>query len=852
MSNRSDLTPRFDNRFLTFRENFTTKQHLLSFHDDLTALGRLTGAGFQETLRSHESQSIQTERLHGAVARHAAESLGQQREMGHLLREAVGGIDRVADGVGRVEEAQWQTVGAVQENTSVTRRGFDGVNRRLEDVYWAVGTSAELNARGQREIAQELRGGFGLLSGQLGGIAHGITDMRGVLEQISNTSDDLLWTVEEGFVAMVEGQQEIACILENGFESLAYEFHWGLARIAHQLELNREVFWLAVQKLDQILHTLRNPRQTQANEYRRQAEDNIRNGLWDEAVRYLRLSLKEWDQDYLSHYHLARTLWFQRGEWEIPLEHFRLAARYAGTPSADRHQLYFAAMACIHGSLLWRMDADTYPEKAIESNRMAYNASERAMSLRPDLLMVRVEHVANCMRVGEVKEAFAIIDSEAAKAPSNLDAYLINLDLKAFPQVALYIHRHKNRIRWASEQAEIGRLNEERRRQVEQRRAEEERRERAEAEARARAEEERAAAEARRLHEEAAARDQAEAARQVEEERQRRIADGPRLAAMEESALRLTHLYTRLETNTWRADVSNYLIVFHPVRNDVLVVKNGVSTFLWKLDQYWRPSREAKKLIDGANFCVFSPGGSEIVAVTGSSIGCFDSESGMILHTLIDSNTGIRAIDISPDERRMVTIGSSVTLWNWQHRVPTRDIPLNAIGVTAVRYSRDGSKLVFLRLDSVSIYDSSTYEELRTVALPGNLIEGIFSRELSYILCAHSSTELSLVSGEHVLWSTSWRSPITAVALSEINQVAITGHSDGWLVIWDLKTGQMLRMLMEHGPVTAITNISISPDHRIVAVGETADKKPSDSRWDNALNSYSPITSRIHVWSWPR
>src|SRR5206468_9277029 len=81
-------------------------------------------------------------------------------------------------------------------------------------------------------------------------------------------------------------------------------FHWGLARIAHEMELNRAIY-------QDIRKGILYPAATQGREYRERAETALENGWWDEAVTNLQRALAENPMDFLAHYHLGHVLWFQ-------------------------------------------------------------------------------------------------------------------------------------------------------------------------------------------------------------------------------------------------------------------------------------------------------------------------------------------------------------------------------------------------------------------------------------------------------------------------------------------------------------------------------------------------------------
>src|SRR5204862_8316405 len=139
------------------------------------------------------------------------------------------------------------------------------------------------------------------------------------------------------------------------------------------------------------------------------------------------------------------VLWFQHGHWDAALEQSQLAAKYSDTKRTDDNRRYYAAIAYVHISLLWRMHAEAYPGDAAEANRKAYDATKRALELQPELSMARVEHVANAVRYRGAAgadgstEARQLIRADARQDKSLLRAYRVNPDLKRFPEVADWV-----------------------------------------------------------------------------------------------------------------------------------------------------------------------------------------------------------------------------------------------------------------------------------------------------------------------------------------------------------------------------------------------------------------------------
>ncbi|MFX0018017.1 MAG: WD40 repeat domain-containing protein [Promethearchaeota archaeon] len=58
---------------------------------------------------------------------------------------------------------------------------------------------------------------------------------------------------------------------------------------------------------------------------------------------------------------------------------------------------------------------------------------------------------------------------------------------------------------------------------------------------------------------------------------------------------------------------------------------------------------------------------------------------------------------------------------------------------------------------------------------------------------------------------------VLSVAISPDSNYVISGSFDGKIIIWDLKTGEIIRTLAEHR--REVNSISISPDCKYIASG---------------------------------
>jgi tetratricopeptide (TPR) repeat protein len=188
------------------------------------------------------------------------------------------------------------------------------------------------------------------------------------------------------------------------------------------MEQDREVY-------RDILHTLQTPLATVALELRKRAETALTNGWWEDAVDDLSESLQNNRYDYLAHLQIGRVLWFQYGHWQPAMEQFELAPRYGDAANAGQAQRYYAALALIHMSLLWRMDGSE------EALRQALSACARAWELAPDVDAVIIEYVLLLCLHRQDDRVDAVLRRAFLSRESRVTAYPRHPDLSDQPPV---------------------------------------------------------------------------------------------------------------------------------------------------------------------------------------------------------------------------------------------------------------------------------------------------------------------------------------------------------------------------------------------------------------------------------
>lgn len=118
-------------------------------------------------------------------------------------------------------------------------------------------------------------------------------DVAGHLEDIEYTLDEIAEIQERGF-------EEIRLELESGFQRLATILEWGFSALNWRLLQITDI-------LKSIDHTLKNPNLTQANEWRKMAEELRKRGVLDESKEFFLKALEINRLDYRIYTGLAQT-----------------------------------------------------------------------------------------------------------------------------------------------------------------------------------------------------------------------------------------------------------------------------------------------------------------------------------------------------------------------------------------------------------------------------------------------------------------------------------------------------------------------------------------------------------------
>lgn len=233
----------------------------------------------------------------------------------------------------------------------------------------------------------------------------------------------------------------------------------------------------------------------------------------------------------------------------------------------------------------------------------------------------------------------------------------------------------------------------------------------------------------------------------------------------------------------------------------------------------------------GAITCVaFSPDG--LTALSGSvdtTLKWWDLESANVIETF-PSDDAVNCIAFSPDGRAALS-GSAdhtLTLWDLKTRKRVRQFPGHAFPVTAVAFAPDGQSAFSIAEDhTLKKWDLVTGNETPVPeadrAGEGNFAPAGVSRATvtAAAFSGDASTALSGGSdGSLVLWDLTRANPVgrfsgytravASVALSPVGRLALVGSADDTLALWDLRGDQEIRTFSRH--TYGVTSVVFCPD----------------------------------------
>jgi len=197
----------------------------------------------------------------------------------------------------------------------------------------------------------------------------------------------------------------------------------------------------------------------------------------------------------------------------------------------------------------------------------------------------------------------------------------------------------------------------------------------------------------------------------------------------------------------------------------------------------------------------FSPDGN--IVATGSSdrtIRIWDSKTGSLLKTLVGHDRTVTSIAFRRDVSVLVSGSKDDTLRIWDVASgetvrTTAAFTPGVSGIASVSFSPDGQKVVASSGIQVKLFETATGKLLRTFE----------TRE------SHTSGDRTICCG----------SEARSAVFSPDGELIVSGHEDGTVKIWRVKTGKLVRVIK--GGSHDARAVAVSPDGKLIASGKRGD-----------------------------
>jgi WD40 repeat protein len=336
-----------------------------------------------------------------------------------------------------------------------------------------------------------------------------------------------------------------------------------------------------------------------------------------------------------------------------------------------------------------------------------------------------------------------------------------------------------------------------------------------------------------------------------------------------------------------------------PAGNTYAVVERGQPVEIGSLlsgseDLRALPLYSPNNTYDGLSF---SPDGTVLASIQQAPaiISLVDVKTGQRIRTLAGHTGLLMSVAFSPDGNTLASLGVDGTkFWNWHDGTLIRTIKecdfgyivfspdgklvanFNLIEVmlfdaitgrklltTYTRgrgdFSADGKILAVINLNwsgralessTISLLDTATGAQLRTVRVDGALLSLLFSPDGKTLAIAGMGLSPQLIDAATLRPIRSFRgyaSEITSLGLSSDGSKLASGKKDGHVAIWDLQGGQEINTLTKHAaPVNAVAfssdgnRIASSSTDNIIKLWDLQTRKELKS-----LSVADPATQRV-------